>query len=185
LETYWKVQNRSYSYSKILISFATLPITDLCKLKVAFFQKVRWKTNRTFWKKCTFSRQPNLRFQKYRSCQWLGPVSVRPVTWSGLGLKIGCAFKILCRKKIQWLSSKQQKNSTTMSCTAKKQARHWEFEPGKTIILMAVAIFHAAKYRGNSGIAYKAPCWLMIQPIESMLRGHTQIWASTDFWAGR
>ena len=28
----WKVQNRSYSCSKILINFSTLPITDLCKL---------------------------------------------------------------------------------------------------------------------------------------------------------
>ena len=45
------------------------------------------------------SGQLDHRSQQYRSCQWLGPVSVRPVAWSGLGLKIGCACKIPNRKK--------------------------------------------------------------------------------------
>ena len=54
------------------------------------------------------------------------------------------------------ITSQQQKSSTAISCTAKKQGRRWEFEPRKTIIPMVAAIFYAAKYRLDSGLVYKA-----------------------------
>ena len=76
LEIYWKVQNRSYSCRIIiLISFATLSSTDLCKLV----------DNRTSGSNNTGPAS--------------GLVLSLSVQWLGLGLKIGCAFKIPSRKK--------------------------------------------------------------------------------------
>ena len=155
----WKVQNRSYSYSKILISFATLPITDLCKLV----------DNRTSGPNNT---GPASGLVLSQSVQRLGPV----LFW-----KLAVHLKYFAGKKSSDYQANSRKAQQQFLTLLKSRGTAENLSQGRPSYQWR----QPYSMLQNIGETAVLPTRLLIQPIGKMLRGHTQIWASTDFWAGR